>query len=62
MLVLLNSRMALGSEETPSAVNSVLRFATEPAGAQNIVVEAHNAGPAVDSTEMQTGPLRSSEP
>jgi len=62
MLVLLNSRMALGSEETPSTFISTVIFATEPANAQNIVIETHSRDLAVDNTDMEMGPLRSSEP
>jgi hypothetical protein len=62
MLVLLNSRMVLGSEETPSTFISALRFGTVPANAKNIVIEAHNVDLAVDSTDMEMGPSRSTEP
>jgi len=62
MLVLINSRMVLSSEETPSMVMSVVRFATAPTNDEDIAIEAHNGDPAVDSTEVKTGPLRSSEP
>ena len=57
MLVLINSRMVLGSEETPSMVMSVVRFATAPANDEDIAIEADNGDLAV-----KTGPLRSSEP
>jgi hypothetical protein len=62
MLVLLNSRMVLGSEEMPSTDMSVLRFATAHANNEDISTEAHNNGDLViDSTEGM-GPLGSSEP
>ena len=62
MLVLINSRMVLGSEETPSTIVSVVRFATEQANDKDIAVEAHNGDLAVDIIEVQTGHSRSSGP
>ena len=63
MLVLINSRMVLGSEETPSTVMSVLRFAAAPTNDENISIEAHNNGDLViDSTEGKTGLSGSIEP
>jgi len=63
MLVLINSRMVLGSEETPSTIMSVLKFATAPANEEDIAIEAHSNGDLViDSIEGKTGPSGSSEP
>ena len=61
MLVLINSRMILGSEEaqTPSTVISVLRFSTAPANPEDSAIDADNADLAVD-TKAGTGPLGSS--
>ena len=39
MLVLINSRMELGSAETPSAVISVLRFGTTPVNPADSTIE-----------------------
>jgi hypothetical protein len=63
MLVLINSRMVLGSEETqkPLTVISVLRFGTAPANPTDSVIEADNGDLAVD-TRAGAGPSRSSEP
>jgi len=44
MLVLINSRMVLGSTETPSTVISVLRFGTTPANPADNTIEAENHG------------------
>jgi hypothetical protein len=55
MLVLINSRMVLGSEETPSTIMSVLKFATAPANNED-------GDLVIDSTEGKTEPSRSSEP
>lgn len=61
MLVLLNSRMPLDSEEMPVTFISALRFATVPANAKNIVIEADDVD--VDlAVDMEMGPSRSSEP
>ena len=62
MLVLINSRMILGSEEiqTPSAFISVLRFGTTPANTEDSPIEADNADLAVD-TKTGTEPLGSLE-
>jgi hypothetical protein len=62
MLVLINSRMVLGSEEMPSTIMSVLRFAAAPTKDENFTTEEHNRDPAVNSTEVKTGPSGSSEP
>jgi hypothetical protein len=61
MLVLINTRMLLGSEETPVTIISVARFAAEPANHEDYGIEAHEDLSVVDPTE-QTGPSRSSEP
>ena len=63
MLVLINSRMVLGSGEiqTPSRVTSVLRFDMPPANPKDSAIEADNGGLAVD-TRAGAGPLESSEP
>ena len=62
MLVLINSRMVLSSEETQvlSTVLSSLRFGTAPANPTDSVVEADNGGLTVD-TKAGTGPSGSSE-
>ena len=51
MLVLINSRMVLGSEETPtpSKVISALRFHTAPGNPEDNAIEADNADLAVDT-------------
>jgi hypothetical protein len=63
MLVLINSRMVLGSEETqtPSTVISVLRFGTAPANPTDSVIEADNGNIAVDTRAVE-GPSGDSEP
>ena len=63
MLVLINSRMVLGSEETqtPLTVISVLRFGTAPTNLEDSAIEADNVDIAVD-TRVGGGPLGSSEP
>jgi hypothetical protein len=63
MLVLINSRMVLGSEEvqTASRVISVLRFAPAPANSKDSAVEAENGDVAVYSRSGE-GPSGSSEP
>ena len=62
MLVLINSRMVLGSEETqaPSMVISVLRFGTAPANPTDSAIEAEDGDIAVD-TRAEAGPSGSSE-
>jgi hypothetical protein len=42
MLVLINSRMVLGSAETPSTVISVLRFGTTPTNPADSIIEGGN--------------------
>ena len=56
MLVLINSRMVLGSEETqtPSTVISVVKFGTAPANLTDSAIEANNVDAAVD-TRAWTG-------
>ena len=51
MLVLINSRMVLGSAEiqTPSTVISALRFGAAPANSEGRAVEADNRDVAVDT-------------
>jgi hypothetical protein len=64
MLVLINSRMVLGSEEkkTPLIVISLLRFdSTVPANSTDRAIEADNGDVAVD-TKAGAGPSGSSEP
>jgi hypothetical protein len=63
MLVLINSRMVLGSEKTqaPSTVISVLRFGTAPANPEDSAIESDNGNIAVD-TRAGAGTLASSEP
>jgi len=60
MLVLINSRMVLGSGETqtPSRVISVLRFGTAPASPEDSAIEAD----LVVGTRAGASPLASSEP
>ena len=53
MLVLINSRMALGSEEGASAYISIVRFATEPTNDQDDTIELHNGDLAVDSSDTK---------
>ena len=61
MLVLINSRMLLGSEETPSTILSALKFATIPANNEDSAIHAHNGDVALD-TEMPAVPLEGSHP
>ena len=63
MLVLINSRMVLGSEETqaPSTVISVLRFGTAPANPTDSTIERENGDLVVD-TRTRTGLSGNSEP
>ena len=63
MLVLINSRMVLGSEETqpPSMVLSSLRFGTAAANPTDSAIEADNGDLTVD-TRAGTGLSGSSEP
>ena len=51
MLVLINSRMLLCSEETPLAILSEVRFAVTPANDKGSVAEAHTGDMAVHSEE-----------
>jgi len=62
MLVLINSRMVLGSEktQTPSTVISVLRFGTAPANLEDSAIEADNGDVEVDTRACQAGPSGSS--
>jgi len=63
MLVLINSRMVLGSEETQKqlTVISVLRFGTAPVSPTDSVIEADNGDLAVD-TSAGARPSGSPEP
>ena len=63
MLVLINSRMVLGSKETqtPSTVISVMKFRTAPANPEDSGIEADNGDVIVD-TRAGGGPLESSKP
>jgi len=58
MLVLINSRMVIGSQETqtPSTVISVLKFRTAPANPEGSAIEADDA-----DTRAEVGPLGSSK-
>jgi hypothetical protein len=60
MLALINSRMLLGSEETPSTIISTLKFATVPANNKDSTIEARNRDVALD-TNARVGPSGSSE-
>ena len=62
MLVLINSRMTLDSEEiqTPSTAISVLRFGAESTNPEDSAIEADNGDLVVDT--KGAGPLASSEP
>ena len=51
MLVLINSRVLLCSEERPLAILSEVRFAVTPANDKGNVIEAHTADMAVYSKE-----------
>ena len=62
MLVLINSRMVFGSEETPSTIISRMRFAASPANDTDTAIETYKGDLTVDSTELRTGHLSSSEP
>jgi len=63
MLVLINSRVVLGSEEThtPSPVISVLRFGAAPPNPEDSAIEADNGDVGID-TRSGAGPPASSEP
>ena len=61
MLILLNSRMLIGSEEMPSTIISGLRFNVVPANTKDGTIEAHHQDLSVDTTETWAGPSRSSE-
>ena len=61
MLALINSRMLLGSEETPSTIISAFKFATVPANNKDVMIHTDNIDVAV-STEALAGPLRGSHP
>ena len=61
MLVLINSRMPLGSEETPSTIVSEFKCATVPPSNEDSAIHAHNGNAALD-TEVLARPLRGSHP
>ena len=42
MLALINSRILLGSEETPSTITSAFNFATVPTNNKDSAIHAHN--------------------
>jgi hypothetical protein len=49
MLVLINTRMVLGSEETPSMIiESALELTTIPANNEDSAIEVHNGDVALD--------------
>jgi hypothetical protein len=60
MLVLINSRMVLVSEETRSANASVMRFHTASSNRNDHATEAHRGDPSVYNE--WPGPSRRSEP
>ena len=60
MLVLINSRMALSSDERAPAYISIVRFATEPTTDQDVTLESHSL--AVDSSDIKRGSFERSEP
>lgn len=60
MLVLINSRMLLGSEETPVTIISAVRFGIAPANDKDSALEAY--GDISVDTEERVRPTRSSEP
>lgn len=51
MLVLINSRTILGSEETPQTILSVLKFGTIPANDKYSATETQNGDIGVDTEE-----------
>ena len=53
MLVLLNSRVALGLEETESTYISLVIFATEPANDSGVTIEAQNGDLPVHSRTLR---------
>lgn len=55
MLVLINTWMVLGSEETPSTIISALELTAVPANNNESTIEAHNGDAAID-TEVRAGP------
>ena len=60
MLVLINSRMVIGSEETQTPpIISVLRFGTAPANLEDSAIEGDNGNVGVD-TRPGAGPEGSS--
>ena len=60
MLVLINSRMLLGSEETPSTNISTLKFATVPENIKDSAIHTHNGDVTLLDTEILAGPLEGS--
>ena len=61
MLVLINSRMLLGSEETPSTMISAVKFAMVPGNNKDSAILPNNGDVALDTTKL-AGPLESSHP
>ena len=49
MLVLINNRMLLGSEEIPSSVSSVMKFHTPFTHRKYGAIEVYNGDPSVDN-------------
>ena len=61
MLALINSRMLLGSKETPLTIISTVNFAVIPTNNKDRMIHAHNGDVAVD-TEVIAEHLRGSHP
>lgn len=49
MLILINSRMLIGSEDPPLTIVSGLRFDMAPADNKNSAIETHDGGLEVDA-------------
>jgi len=60
MLVLINSRMLLGSEDMSKIVSGLV-FGPVPAGGRESAIQSNGGGLAVD-IEAREGPSRSAEP
>ena len=61
MLVIINSRMQLGTKEMPSSMISVLKFGTAPVNNKSGVVEGHGEDLYIYTDGMTTAPARSRE-
>ena len=61
MLALINSRMLLGSKETPLTIISTVNFAVIPTNNKDRMIHAHNGDVAV-GTKVMAEPLRGSHP